>query len=405
MAETYNTPEEMAAAAKRGDADAQYRLASLLIQSEENAEHGIEWLRKSAAAGHANARYTLALFTLKGRHMDPQPARAYNLLETIAEKGHPPARMLLAVLTAAGVGGREGDWDAAIDLTLRTAEKGDPGALRDLGLLARMAGRSDDLVHDCLFAAGTRGDLMACAALIARYGDGDTRLDGGIAKVWAQGLVHVGHPLAQTWEKAIEAEATTEAPELGAVPTLSDEDKDAIRNIIREDVNFMSVSDRPRLRMRPDFISREMAAHLIGFAAPYLKEQGGVYRAVMGLSEMDMSMVALALKTMRAADKPMTVEPLVIEAIPPGLSGPALSPETGEIVDISSYLALSDTQEGGGLAFGSGGKVEAGEPGTMYLLNHRLDDNAVDGEAFVEHVATKRTPRWHLVQLMLPTKK
>lgn len=404
MAETYDM-ETLAKAAKAGDADAQYRLASLLVQSGDEAERGVDWLRKAAAAGHANARYTLALMTLAGQLVPKKPERAVSLLETIAEKGHAPARQILAVLYTAGEGISAPDWDKALALTLDTAEAGDPGALRDLGLVASLIGLSDAFVHACLLASATRGDLMAAAALVVRFGDGDDRLEEALVKTWAKGLAEAGHPLAAIWDQAMAVEPLAEAPAPTPIPEFDEEARAKLASALQVTVMGSRLLDRPQVDMVRDFVPRTIAAHLIGLGAPALVADGdgekGPFRAVLGLMHMDLCLAVLSCRLASAAGADASVEPILVEALPAGVGGPVFDGASGERVRASAMLALSDPLSSGGLVLGPDGHLERGVPGTLYVMHHRLADERADPDAYAENLSAQGGVRWQALRLIV----
>lgn len=403
MAEEYAL-EALAAAANQGDADAQYRLASLLVQSGDEAQRGVDWLRKAASTGHANARYTLALMTLKGHYVERKPARAISLLETLIGKNHPPARQLLAALYASGTETRGSDWGKALNLTLDAAADGDPGALKDIGMCLLLLD-DPEAAHDWLMAAATRSDLMAAAALVARYGDGDDRIDPSLAKSWAEGLAKVGHPLAPVWAQHIDADPAADIPAEAVIPALGETTLQMLEKAPDTAPVMHAFLERPRVDRRTDFLTRPMAAHLIGLARPHLQSapdapETSPLRALLGVPEMDLSVALLALRLSTVAGSGPKSLPLIVEALPPGAAGPITEgAEHGDALQ-TAILSLSDITDTGGLSFGGAGDIIRGEPGTLYLLHHRLDDGALDSEASAHSIPGPSAVRWQILAIL-----
>lgn len=117
-------------AARAGDGAAARQLADWLRQLGERAEVVEAWLRRGAVAGHAPARYQLALEILgrPGGLEDPrQTAEARGLLQAAARQGHPGAQYELAVCLGRGIGG-QADRTAARTWMARAALAGHPAA-------------------------------------------------------------------------------------------------------------------------------------------------------------------------------------------------------------------------------------------------------------------------------------
>ncbi len=402
MAETYDM-ESLARAAKSGDADAQYRLAALLVQSEEEGERGLDWLRKAAATGHANARYTLALMTYKGHLVDAKPARAVSLLESISGQLHPPARQLLASIYACGYEGKAADWDAALDVTIDAVGLGDPGAMKDVGMILAVLGENDT-AHDWLWAAATRGDLMAAGTLVARYGDGDDRVPAATARTWAEGLARAGHPLAPVWARAIDTEPAKDAPPEGSVPTASPDLREKLATAAAGPFAIQSLLDRPRVEHVSAFVSRPVAAHLIALARPHLQapseETGGTHRALLTAAEMDLSAVLVSARMAAAAKGTPLPGPLLMNVAPPGAAGPLTAGQMHGDARVTALLSLSDMTDQSALTFGGGGDLFRAIPGTLIMLSHRLDDGAGDPEAHITAVPGQSAVTWQLMRVV-----
>ena len=156
MAEEFNA-QALVVKAQSGDADAQYRLAALLM-GEQQGDNALTWLRKAAANNHKDARFTLANFYMSGQLVSRDTARAAKMIIQLHEGGYGAASQMLSVMLASGYC-VERNWQAALDILLSSAALGRSGALREVALLLILAGEDDALCHQLLMAAATRGDI------------------------------------------------------------------------------------------------------------------------------------------------------------------------------------------------------------------------------------------------------
>jgi TPR repeat protein len=81
---------KLLARAKRGDPDAQYRLAALLASSGRRGRkaEALRWLREASDAGHHGAEYALATWYLHGVALRKNFRLAVSLLKEAARAGH-----------------------------------------------------------------------------------------------------------------------------------------------------------------------------------------------------------------------------------------------------------------------------------------------------------------------------
>ncbi len=159
--------------AEAGEPRAQYLLAAALASSGARDEAD-QWLHAAAKNGEADASYTLAtrqLQTHKGA------ASAHELLKGAAQHGSTVARRLLAVLVAEGIGA-EADWRGAVSLVVAAAQEGDASAQREIAMLLLLADADDaDAVH--LLDRAAAQDAVAAAVCVRRsirLGAADTRI-------------------------------------------------------------------------------------------------------------------------------------------------------------------------------------------------------------------------------------
>lgn len=94
--------DEMArlqAAAKAGDANAQYRLAMLYRNGDSSAKkikESLEWQRKAAEAGNVEAQYGLGILYANGQYVKQDNKKAVDWLQKAAAQGHVNAKLVLA---------------------------------------------------------------------------------------------------------------------------------------------------------------------------------------------------------------------------------------------------------------------------------------------------------------------
>lgn len=160
--------QELVALATSGDADARYALSSALHR-HGRFDESLHWLRLAAAQGLVPARMTLAVFLIDGRLCPRDLQQARDLLEPLAAT-QAQANVLLGELhgfAALGIDDRE----TGLRHLLAAAHMGDPGALRQLALLAVCHGRWD-LVRPLLDAAARGGDAAATYALACCHAEG-----------------------------------------------------------------------------------------------------------------------------------------------------------------------------------------------------------------------------------------
>lgn len=140
---------------KRGDAEAAYSLAHILLLRGRPRADVVSALETAERLGHPDAAYKLGAFLLLFE--DPQAAQ--DALRRAAERGHPQATGALGNLLH-----EQGDLDEAFELWSRADHLGSPGAATRLGDSYR---RTGDL-QNALAAyqrADSRGDPSGATAL------------------------------------------------------------------------------------------------------------------------------------------------------------------------------------------------------------------------------------------------
>ena len=109
-------------------------------------------LRQRALSGQAEARLALGARLITADEVDPDPGQGARLIEQSCEQGSADAAALLATIEAMGVG-RPQNWDRAFDFLQTAAERGLESARDQLVLLAR----APELVPEA--AGGGSGDI------------------------------------------------------------------------------------------------------------------------------------------------------------------------------------------------------------------------------------------------------
>jgi TPR repeat protein len=88
-------------AAHNGSAEAQHHLGYLCFQNKDYLG-ATNWYRKAAAFGYLPALWRLAWLYKKGKGVPLDPAKAYELFEEAAQRGHVFAKRDLAVMLVSG---------------------------------------------------------------------------------------------------------------------------------------------------------------------------------------------------------------------------------------------------------------------------------------------------------------
>ena len=145
MPEHLIVPTELLNRASAGNAEAQFALAELYMQSEheEDIELAEEWALKAAGLGYVEAMYWLgegyAVYAKDLLEEDPEEANTYfeyalNWLKQAAELQHASATLELASFYRRGYV-VEKDVAKSISLVQKAAEMGEVQAMRDLACI------------------------------------------------------------------------------------------------------------------------------------------------------------------------------------------------------------------------------------------------------------------------------
>lgn len=136
-------------AAEAGLPEAQVRHADALATTRGrlSAHEAVDWYRRAADQGHADALCALGLALRNGQGVQRDPDAAVAHLRAAAGRGHVPARWHLALLMAAGSEAVPRDLPAAMAACREAADTGFVPALATMGVLCSAVGRPDEAVR------------------------------------------------------------------------------------------------------------------------------------------------------------------------------------------------------------------------------------------------------------------
>ncbi len=123
------------AAAKQGDAQAQYRLGEMYDLGQgvtQDYKLAAQWYRRAAQQGHAQAQFALAEMYKNGDGVAKDMKEAVRWYQRAAKQGNPGAQLLLGVLYESGVG-VPADPATAAKWYRKSADQGDARAMLLLG--------------------------------------------------------------------------------------------------------------------------------------------------------------------------------------------------------------------------------------------------------------------------------
>ncbi len=117
--------------AEAGHVPAQNRLAYLLNISEQN-EEAVEWYRKAAASGDAEAEFHLGGMYAEGDGIPQDKAQAMKLFTTAANRGYTPAIHLMVAAYEKGEMGLRVDYESAREWLDKGVSLNDPWSIKRL---------------------------------------------------------------------------------------------------------------------------------------------------------------------------------------------------------------------------------------------------------------------------------
>lgn len=414
---------QLAVAAKAGDADAQYKMAAYL-SGEGQKDAAIKMLKSAATAGHLDARFTLANFMLSGHMVDRDVSHAVQVLTQAAAKGHEASCRLLSVLKAMGHG-CDADWPAAVALLVSAARQGHVLALGELALLRELYGYSDDLNTALLLAAATRGNIIAAMQLVSRHLKGDGTIEAGLAKQWTLQGRQLGHPLAGNLLPAFEAIEPAPLTEPTALPDIPEDllsDLATAPEALARPQARVEL-DRPHVETLKGLISPALCEHVIASSAPSLAPARVVdpnsgelradpyrhsYNMTFWPADLDLVLHAIGARMCAAAGvAPDFGEMLSVlyyqpgmyygphyDCLVPGADGQNAELERSGQRPKTVLIYLNDGYEGGSTSFVRAGFAHKGSVGDAIVFENVLGDGEIDEQSLHESTPVTTGVKW-----------
>jgi hypothetical protein len=384
--------EEVIARARAGEARAQYVLAASLSRAGKRDE-AEGWLQSAAKGGEPDALYTLAtreLHSMKGA------ARAVELLSRAAAGGGTPAARLFAVLRAQGYG-IEPDWTGALSSVLALARAGDPSAQREIaGLL--ILDDPESAVGASLIESAAEKDLVAAAVVATRRAAGRSIGDAAAADRALRRLEEARYPRTAYLREKNRGKA------FAAKPAAVDWNEVAARIASPPNLSVKAeqVLRQPDVRLFASAAPSELLEYIIAQAAPRLapsttvdSRDGSVRRdsyrtsltATLGPVDQDLVIVAInrCVAALASVDH-QNAEFLSVLRYAPGdeyrphfdwlAPGPDFD-RGGQRIK-TALLYLNDDYEGGETHFLTADRKIKGKPGDLLVFSNALPDGSGD---------------------------
>ena len=157
------------AAAKKGDASAQYKLGEMYDLGKgvpQDFRQAVKWYRLSAQQGNASAQFALAEMYKNGDGVEKDLGEAVRWYRRAADQGNAGAQLLLGVLYESGVGVST-DLTEAATWYRRSADQGDARAQLLLGNLYQLGQGvpRSTVVAYALYSVSARRDAKGNPAL------------------------------------------------------------------------------------------------------------------------------------------------------------------------------------------------------------------------------------------------
>jgi hypothetical protein len=266
----------------------QHYLNYLALARAGREAEGLPSLQAAGEAAHPGALFSLAALDLQAPDRERQVGPALAKLSAASGQGHSAARQTLAVMHALGVG-CEADWGAALALVMQSARSGDPGALRELGLLIEMAQPGHPCASEFLLHAARLDDVLAVFAIVKRAHDGRCDVPAAEIAFWTQALGRVKHPLAHRLPRVTEAVGTRPAT---AKPAIGEAVWSEVAELLAHEPSRGDAADGKQISRAPtifefkNFLFEEECDFLVGLSAPLLK-QTTVYDPATGAVRPD----------------------------------------------------------------------------------------------------------------------
>lgn len=400
--------EEIIARAKSGDGKAQYVLAAALSRAGKRDE-AESWLQAAAKSGEPDALYTLAtreLQSFKGA------GKAALLLSRAAEGGSALAARLLAVLRAEGYGVPE-DWNGAVASVLALAKKGDPASLREIAALL-ILGNPESPQGAALLEAAAEKDVIAAAVCVIRRIAGRNFGSAAMVAHAHRRLEDVQYPRAQLLKERSAATDEGERPpavdwreisaELLAAPAF----RPAGQRLLNE----------PDVSLFTEAVPVELLEYVIAQSAPRLapsttvdSRDGAVRRdayrtsltATLGPVDQDLTTVAInrRIANLAGADH-RCAEFLSVLCYAPGQEyrphfdwlPPGADFDRGGQRVTTALLYLNDDYKGGETHFLKPDFKVRGKPGDLLVFANVLKDGSGDTASRHAGLAVAEGRKW-----------
>jgi hypothetical protein len=156
-------PKRLAAAAKQGNAEAQYSLAATYAGELRDFESAVYWYKRAAAKRHPEATYNLAFMLILGEGVEKDVNRGLALMKTAADLGSLDAQLFIADALLYGYWGQTKDKLEAAFYYVLSVRCGNTKAALSLGEALRRKRISTAAVSEALIrvaAAGGQKDAM-----------------------------------------------------------------------------------------------------------------------------------------------------------------------------------------------------------------------------------------------------
>lgn len=170
--------------AARGDADAAWSMASLLVSKPDatpaEVKQALPWLEQAVKGDNLPALLNYGMRLATGTGMDPDPLRGIAMLQSAAAKGSAQARMALGGMYEMG-GGVKKDYKRALELYTEAAESGEYSAYNKMGFIYEngLGVKKDEAQAVKFYKKGADQNIGVCLYNLAIYNE-DGR--GGLEK-------------------------------------------------------------------------------------------------------------------------------------------------------------------------------------------------------------------------------
>lgn len=263
-------PGDLTAAAKQGDAQAQFQLARHALQRGDEQEFR-HWIQQSAGQEFPPALFRLGTWRLSQVLSPTETEDALQMIRRAADLGFINAIRAMVVLSIRGTGALP-DWAEGMTWFKKAIQLNDARAYREAALLLENNPGNRDLTLALLAHAAGSGDVLAAyhLGLLLLDGGSERARDEGV--FWLSAAFRGGHVLAAR-ELMPYRECTIRQP-AGALPAIDWKDLDKRLSAIREPFEpFESetVLEDPKARVVKDVLAKWECDYLIQRASRYLE--------------------------------------------------------------------------------------------------------------------------------------